>query len=77
MREMPCFFIAMVRRMWLNKIADQEINTPAAVRSTSHQKTVIALLESAMKARNMKQVLKHTHTYGTPQELVRRKIFGA
>src|SRR5690242_3147649 len=76
-REMPCFFIAWVRRMWLNRIEDQETRTPAAVRSTSHQKTVIALLESAMKARNMKHVLKQTQTYGTPQAEVRRKILGA
>ena len=74
---MPCFFMAWVRRIWLNRIEDQETRTPAAVRSTSHQKTVIALLDSAMKARNMKQVLKQTQTYGTPQALVRRKILGA
>ena len=74
---MPCFFIAWVRRMWLNRIADQDISTPAAVRSTSHQNTVIALFDNAIKAKNMKHVLKHTHTYGTPQEVVRRKMAGA
>ena len=30
-----------------------------------------------MKARNIKHVLKHTQTYGTPQDVVRKKILGA
>jgi hypothetical protein len=76
-REIPCFFIAIVNRIWLNRIDDHDTRTPAAVKSTSHQNTVIALFDSAMNAKNMKHVLKHTQTYGTPQDVVRRKILGA
>lgn len=48
--------------MWLNRIEAQETRTPAAVKSTSHQNTVIAPLDKLMKLRNMKQVKKRTQT---------------
>jgi hypothetical protein len=48
--------------MWLNKIDDQETRTPAAVKSTNHQNTVIAPFDKLMKLRNMKQVKKRTQT---------------
>lgn len=44
----------------MNRIADHETSTPAAVRATSQLKTAMALLESAMKARNIKDVLNNT-----------------
>jgi hypothetical protein len=59
---MPCFFMASRSLIWFRRMADQETRTPAAVRSTSHQKTVMAPFERLMKLRNMKAVKKSTHT---------------
>jgi len=53
------------------------MSTPHAVRSTNHQKTVIAPSDRLMNAKNMNAVFKRTHMYGTPQGVVRRKILGA
>jgi hypothetical protein len=40
--------------MWLSRITDQDTSTPAAVKSTSHQKTVKAAFDRVKKLRNMK-----------------------
>jgi len=72
-----CFFMARTSLKWLVKIVIQEIKTPHATRSTSHQKIVRAPFDRLINARNMKAVFNRTHMYGTPQEVVLRKIFGA
>ena len=75
--SIPCLFSAILSLKWFNRIVDQLISTPAAVKSTSHQNTVNAPLLKLMKLRNMKMQNSNTQTYGVPQDVVRRKIFGA
>ena len=74
---MACCFIANRRRMWLIRIEIQETKTPAAVRFTNHQNTVMASLDRLIKLRKLKVMNSSTHTYGTPQEVVLKKILGA
>lgn len=74
---MPCFLIAIFSLMWFSNMADQLTNTPAEVKSTSHQKTVKAPSLRLMKLRSIKTQNNRTHMYGVPQDVVLKKILGA
>lgn len=54
--------MAKRKRMWLTRMEIHETKTPAAVKLTSHQKTVMASLDRLMKLRRLKVMKSKTHT---------------
>lgn len=57
---MACFCMAKRKRMWLTRMEIHETKTPAAVKLTSHQKTVMASLDRLMKLRRLKVMKRKT-----------------